>query len=207
MSFIPLELELRTARLRLRIAKADEQEIDFVWEATQYPGFNDGMLWDAPESKAELMRYAENIAIRWRSGDCFLFTFCDLQEGRPLGRITLEEAGSGWSVGFWTHPKFQGAGFASEALGEISRFAFEVLAVEELFASHVDWNIASRRVLEKNGFLFRFRREREMGKSGGWVSEETLALTCERWRSSARLFPAGEDAIDHSSHGPSDIGS
>jgi RimJ/RimL family protein N-acetyltransferase len=47
-----------------------------------------------------------------------------------------------------------GKGYASEAMGELIRVAFQVLQLPSLFARVVPQNTASVKVLEKHGFVF-----------------------------------------------------
>ncbi len=163
----------------LRMARVDE--IDFVWDATRYAGFNDGMMWNKPESKEELEAFAGNIQGRWSSGDGYLFTFRDKETGHPIGRIVLERRSGGWNAGFWTHPKYQGAGYASEALGGLLHFCFETLGVKIVNASHAEWNIASRTVMERNGFRFKLRIEEGFERDGEWIAEDVLSLSRDQW--------------------------
>lgn len=179
MKNVPLDCCIETERLVLRIAQVEE--IDFVWDATRYPGFNDGMLWDTPESKEELESFAGNVEERWRTGEAFVFTFHEKAKGEPRGRIAVEKRFSGWNVGFWTHPKWQGAGFASEALAGVLRFGFEDLGLKQVTAFHAEWNIASRKVLERNGFRFKVHIEEGFEKNGEWIAQDTLSLSRDQW--------------------------
>ena len=179
MISVPVDYGIETPRLRLGMASA--AETDFVWDATRYAGFNDGMMWNTPESKAELDQFAGNVPERWRAGEGYLFTFCDGASGAPLGRISLERRAGGWNTGFWTHPKYQGAGYATEALSGILRFGFEELGLKVIGACHAEWNIASRKVLERNGFRFRRHIEEGFEKDGEWVAQDSLALSRDQW--------------------------
>ena len=179
MQSIPVDLSIETERLVLRMASVEET--DFVWDATQYPGFNDGMYWNKPDSREEIYEFAANIEDAWLAGECFLFTFYDKTSGDPLGRIAIEQSCSAWSVGFWTHPKKQGFGYASEALGGGLRFVFEVLELEEIRACHAVWNLASRKVLERNGFRFRVHTAEGFQKGGEWVAQDSLSLFRDQW--------------------------
>jgi ribosomal-protein-alanine N-acetyltransferase len=55
-------------------------------------------------------------------------------------------------VGYWLGENYWGQGIASSALKCIVKFAFNKLNIERIFAVPLEQNIASRRVLEKNGF-------------------------------------------------------
>lgn len=179
MKSVPLDYCIETERLLLRISKADE--VNFVWDATRYHGFNDGMMWNKPESKEELEAITGNVPERWKSGEGYLFTFNEKTNMQPLGRIVIERRCGGWNAGFWTHPKFQGAGFASEALAGLLGFCFEELELNRVDACHAEWNIASRTVLERNGFRFKGHFEEGFEKDGEWIAQDTLAITRDQW--------------------------
>ncbi|MBC2607766.1 GNAT family N-acetyltransferase [Pelagicoccus albus] len=194
MKSIPLGHTLETERLILRISS--NEEIDFVWDAVNSPGFLDGMMWNRPESKEELQRFSGNAQARWLAGDAYTFTFCDRLTGEPLGRILAEKRFSKWNFGFWTHPKKQGAGYATEALSAILSFGFLELGIREATASHASWNLASKKVLENNGFRFRMRTEDGFERGGEWIALDSLSLSKDRWYESHVSSPFAEDTVD-----------
>lgn len=179
MKSIPLGYCIETERLVLR--RAIDEEIEFVWEATRYPGFNDGMMWNRPESREELSDFSGNIEGRWRNGEAFLFTYREKVTNCPVGRIVIERRFSEWNCGFWTHPKWQGAGYATEALAGVTNFVFEELEAKVVNASHAEWNVASRTVLERNGFRFKLHLDEGFEREGDWVALDKLSLTRDQW--------------------------
>lgn len=58
----------------------------------------------------------------------------------------------GAKVGYWVAHGRDGKGLASRAVGEVVRFAFETAGLHRLEAWTLVDNLASQRVLEKNGF-------------------------------------------------------
>ncbi len=58
-----------------------------------------------------------------------------------------------YELGFHLRAEHWGSGFASEAAGAVIGYAFDVLGARSLFAGHNPRNDASRRVLEKLGFV------------------------------------------------------
>jgi ribosomal-protein-alanine N-acetyltransferase len=56
------------------------------------------------------------------------------------------------NVGYWIDGNAQGRGLATRAVGEIVRFAFDELGLHRVEAGTLVDNVASQRVLEKNGF-------------------------------------------------------
>ncbi len=54
-------------------------------------------------------------------------------------------------LGYWVGVPYWGRGIATEAAGEVLRFAFDVLGLNRVYATHVPRNPASGRVMEKLG--------------------------------------------------------
>ncbi len=79
-----------------------------------------------------------------------------------LARLTAE-------VGYWLGEAFWGRGIATEALGLMTRYAFERFDFARLEAHVLDWNPASRRVLEKAGYALEGRQRAGSFKDGQLV--------------------------------------
>jgi len=72
-------------------------------------------------------------------------------------------------IGYELSPDQWGHGYASEAVAEIVRFGFDELGVHRITAWLVADNVASARVLEKNGFQLEGRlRDKEQYKGRYW---------------------------------------
>jgi len=55
-------------------------------------------------------------------------------------------------IGYWIGEPYWGKGYATEAVKQLTRFAFEELGLLRIYAGVYDYNNASMRVLEKAGF-------------------------------------------------------
>jgi ribosomal-protein-alanine N-acetyltransferase len=77
-------------------------------------------------------------------------------EDRVVGRITLNTIVRGpfqsCSLGYWVGREHNGRGLASRAVAEIKRVAFDELGLHRIEASVLLHNVASQRVLDRNGF-------------------------------------------------------
>ena len=152
MKVIPLNTVLQTDRLQLRAVSLSD--IDLVWSASRIPGFNDGMVWEPPQNKDDLIPIAENNIRAWEEGRSFTFTM-DLSKGHiPIGRIAIrcEDEPSVWNIGFWVHPDFWSQGYATEAAQAIIEFGFKELAASKITTAHATWNNPSKKVIKKLGF-------------------------------------------------------
>lgn len=59
-----------------------------------------------------------------------------------------------YEIGFHLRSKFWGKGLAGEAAAKVIDYAFDCLGAESLFAGHNPYNINSKKVLNKLGFIY-----------------------------------------------------
>ena len=180
---IAINTILFTKNYQLRIP--NETDVDFVFSATRYTGFNNWMLWDAPDQKREIVEALERNIKGWKEGRDYNFTI-ETQEVVPtrLGRISIHktEEKSVWSIGYWTHPRQQAKGIMTEALECIVEFGFRRLGAQRLQACYAIENKASEKVLIKNGFKFECHLEQGFKKKGQWIPENKMVLDYQSWR-------------------------
>lgn len=173
---IPINYTLKSPNYWLRIPS--QSDIDFVFDASRFPGFNDGMLWDPPENISELEAALQKTIKSWEKGKGYSFTILSKVNNQRLGRISIRKvnAEETWNIGFWTHPKSQSKGVMSETLASIVELGFEVLGATKITAHHAVWNKASEKVLLNNGFKFAKYIKKGFQKNGKWVSENEMQL-------------------------------
>ncbi|HEX5994701.1 MAG TPA: GNAT family protein [Jiangellales bacterium] len=79
------------------------------------------------------------------------------KSGRVVGRITLNgivrSCFQSCSTGYWVGAADNGRGFATAAVREVVRVAFEELGLHRVQAETLLHNVRSQRVLERNGFI------------------------------------------------------
>jgi ribosomal-protein-alanine N-acetyltransferase len=121
--------------------------------------------------------------------------FIFVGEGRQaelVGGITLSNirrrAAQFVNLGYWMGEVHAGKGIMTEAVGVTLPFIFETLDLHRVHAAFLPTNMASRRVLEKNGFVEEGFAERYLQINGRWEDHVLMGLTEERW-SLARLSP------------------
>jgi ribosomal-protein-alanine N-acetyltransferase len=78
-------------------------------------------------------------------------------DGRVVGRITLNGIVRGafqsCSVGYWVGEEHNGKGYAGAALRHVMTLAFDHLGLHRIQAETLVHNVASQKVLERNGFV------------------------------------------------------
>lgn len=116
--------------------------------------------------------------------------FIFLPEGRKevlAGGITLSNirrrAAQFVNLGYWMGQQYAGRGLMSEAVGVTLPFIFETLELHRIHAAFLPHNMASRRVLEKNGFAEEGYAQNYLQINGRWEDHVLMGLTRERWDS------------------------
>jgi RimJ/RimL family protein N-acetyltransferase len=103
--------------------------------------------------------YPDDGAAEWiaqavpkcEAGEWYVFAITR-DDGQAVGLIGLiGESERGAEMGYWVGGPFMNEGFATQAVRLLLEFAFSELGLERVFATPLERNLASRRVLEKNG--------------------------------------------------------
>lgn len=173
---------IETQRCMLRCVSLED--IPHVFSATRYQGFNDGMLWEPPTEKEELVEPYQRSIISWENGEAYTFTIEPKDSKNFIGRISIRkgEILGVWNIGFWTHPIYQGQGYMTECAQAIIDFGFSELKAEKIEACHALWNKASERVLQKIGMNYIEYVSQGFVKKEKWVEENRLGISREDWQ-------------------------
>lgn len=98
-----------------------------------------------------------------------VLNFAILDEGEIVGGIgiILQEDVYKMNVelGYWIAEPFWGKGIATIAVGLMAQYVFDTFAINRIVAEVFDYNKASMRVLEKNGFYLESVRRKGILKN------------------------------------------
>jgi [ribosomal protein S5]-alanine N-acetyltransferase len=112
-----------------------------------------------------------------------------------VGGITLSNirrrAAQFVSLGYWMGQSFAGKGLMTEGVGVIVPFVFETLDLHRIHAAFLPTNAASRRVLEKNGFVEEGFAKSYLQINGRWEDHVLMGLHRERWETSRVMTQRG----------------
>jgi len=118
--------------------------------------------------------------------DYGLFIFID-EGGREtlVGGISLSNvrrrAAQFVNLGYWMGQQYAGKGLMTEAVGACLPFVFDTLDLHRIHAAFLPGNNASRRVLEKNGFVEEGFAEKYLQINGRWEDHILFGLNRERY--------------------------
>ena len=119
--------------------------------------------------------------------DYSLFIFSRQGDRQVLvGGITLSNirrrAAQFVTLGYWMGQQWAGKGLMTEAVGVTLPFVFDTLDLHRIHAAFLPGNMASRRVLEKNGFVEEGFAEKYLQIDGRWEDHVLFGLVKERYQ-------------------------
>ena len=117
--------------------------------------------------------YTRGDAMRWiqhASTTLSESVFAIVVNGNAVGSIGLvakeDVYRKSMEIGYWLGEEFWGNGIITEAVGRVTDYGFEHFDIIRLYADVFEWNKASVRVLEKNGYTFEARLKKAVVKDG-----------------------------------------
>lgn len=165
-----LELGDEDALVELR---ARNEEFLRPWE----PARADGFL------KRESQRNQLRKGIADADADLAYWFGIFTPDDRLVGTITLANVVRGvWqnaTLGYFVDERYNGRGFATEAIQLLVELAFTELDLHRIQAAVMPRNPASRRALEKAGFRYEGESLRYLYIAGAWEDHDIFALTAE----------------------------
>ncbi len=151
---------LESNRLLLREWTANDVDDLYEYAQSDLVGPNAG--WKPHANKEESLSIV-NMFID--VGDTYAIQLKD--NGKVIGGIGLHDRKPDESleylkqleVGYVLNPDYWGNGYVPEAVERVKSFAFDELNIDLLWCGHYDYNMNSKRVNEKCGFIYRFTKE------------------------------------------------
>ena len=144
---------LRTEHLLLR--PWEERDADDLYAYARDPSVGPITGWPPHKSIEESRQILRTVL-------CVPHTFaiCLLQDGRPIGSISLKtgdktdmtDRSDECELGYWMGKPFWGRGLMPEAGRAVLRYAFCDLGMRAVWCGYYEGNDRSRRVQEKLGF-------------------------------------------------------
>ncbi|NER06542.1 MAG: GNAT family N-acetyltransferase, partial [Okeania sp. SIO3C4] len=112
----------------------------------------------------------------------YIYAVTHGETGHLIGMCSVEmrARSNGLEVAYWIGRKWWGHGYATEASKAVVDLAFKVTGTDEIFATCRVNNVASRRVLLKQGFEFIGLDETDTAASGR-VRVERYRVTRANW--------------------------
>ena len=135
--------------------------------------------WDGPESSDE---YFESLAVREQMMNnklIHMFTIIDPISGSYIGSADVRpyENNKIADIGFWIAKEFHGRGLGTKVVAELLHYSFNFLKLDAVEAFVFLENHASKKVLERNGFVLQGIEKNRLIKHGQKIDEWKLQIT------------------------------
>ncbi len=148
---------VRLTSRRLVLRPWRESDLADFYEYAKADGVGQMAGWvphrNVEESKKILNHFMEG-------GKCFALEY----EGKVIGSLGIEEYREdhypelthlqGREIGYVLSRDYWGRGLMPEAVRTVLRYLFETQKLDFILVGHFDWNLQSRRVIEKCGFHY-----------------------------------------------------
>ena len=122
---------------------------------------------------------------QWHNDLGFPFGVFDKETDEMVGRVALANVvWSAWqnaTLGYFIAEKWNGKGFATDAVRAVCGFGFEVARLHRVQAGVMPRNKGSLKVLANVGFRHEGFSPRYLNINGKWEDHEMFALTAEEW--------------------------
>jgi len=101
-------------------------------------------------------------------------------DGKLIGSISVEKKDDNAEIGYMLLKEYSNKGIGTETVRQVCTIAFKILSLEQITANVFPQNIASIRVLQKNGFKYKGAIPNAVIKDGNVYDLLIYVLTKEK---------------------------
>lgn len=182
MEYIPIPV-LETRRLLLR--KLNMQDAPHYFTRLGSSGrVTEHMLWDPHQDISESIASIQKTLARYGAGHCYRWGIALRSDNSLIGVIELlrfDETANACSFAYMLGEDFWGAGYGTEALEAVFRFAFMELKIETIVSDHFAENPASGAAMRKAGMRYVRALPGKYEKHGILHDALEYRITKEEW--------------------------
>lgn len=164
---------------RTELRTVEEADIGFLQAGMNHPEIRPYAGADTPYNRR---RYEQERFEQLADDDVLHLLVWDGSD--RLGDVSLApiDERRGWAnLGYWIHPDHQGRGYATEAARMVLTHGFDELRLHRISATIVGENDASKRVVEKLGFVHEGTKRDDAYLDGEYVDREVYAALSDEW--------------------------
>ena len=163
----------------VELCTVEREDLEFLQQGMNHPETRRYAGGDLPYNRP---RYEDELFETISGGD--VLHALVRAEGQRVGDVSLApiDERRGWAnLGYWVHPDHWGKGYATEAASFAVTHGFEELALHRVSATIVADNDASKRVVEKLGFVHEGTKRDDAFVGGEYVDREVYAALADEW--------------------------
>ena len=179
---VKLKLEIEGDKIKLRKLKLSDVDNIYKNMSKEIVRWTINIPW--PYKKENAVKFIRKSNYRIKNKKEFVFGIVLKETDEVIGCVGLHKINwknKNGEVGYWLGKKYWGKGLTSEAVSLMLRFAFKILKLHRVYAVVFEKNIASRRVLEKNGFKLEGILRECSFRYGKWHNELRFSMLKEEY--------------------------
>jgi RimJ/RimL family protein N-acetyltransferase len=182
-------LPLQTSRLILR--RFEERDIQPFSAYRSDPQVAKYQGWEAPFGLDSAARFVHEMMSRTpgEPGQWYQIAMELKASGEMIGDCAfqrLAEDHAQAEIGFTLARRYQGQGYATEAVGRLVDYLFQDLGLHRVRANCDPDNLASSELLKKVGMRYEGRFVESLWFKGAWADEEWYAMLDREWAARQR---------------------
>lgn len=162
----------------VELRTVETEDVEFLQEVVNHPRVRPTVFQKSPLNREQEREWVDSL------GEAEGFHFLVCGDGSPAGIAGLNDPVEPWGlaeVGYMVHPDQWNQGYATDAVRELCGYAFTERRYNKVTARAYETNPASRRVLEKVGFIEEGVFRQEAFVDGGFVDIYRYGLLAEEW--------------------------
>ncbi len=174
---------ISTERLRLR--RIERRDIDDIFDYSHNPETSRFLLWYPHDTKNTTKIYYKAIDKRYKNGDFFDWGIEEIKSGRMIGTCgftSISEIDEKAEIGYVINPRYQGQGYAMEAVMRVLKYGFYELGLERIEARFIIGNDASRKVMEKCGMVYEGTQRHGVKAKGKFYDVGVFAILSDEFK-------------------------
>ena len=141
---------------RITLRKITNNDLYDVFDYASNPNVSKYLLWSVHECPEQTAAYLRLVTKMYRAKKFYDFGVIDKASGRMIGSCgfsSIDIKTNTAEVGCVLNEKYWGRGLATEAVGELIRYAQTTLKLDKLYAEIMENNISSKKLFSKLGFI------------------------------------------------------
>ncbi|WP_255151191.1 GNAT family N-acetyltransferase [Halorarius halobius] len=162
----------------------EEDDLEFLKRLRNDPEIRHGMTFSRPENETAIEEWFEEH-VSETTGEGAQFLVCPRDApGDPVGFVSLfdvERPESHGDIAYFLDPDERGNGYATAAVELLVGYAIEEQRLHRVHAVALAGNEASRRVLERVGFVEEETRRAEKLVDGEFRDAVSYSILAEEW--------------------------
>ncbi|MBT6774081.1 GNAT family N-acetyltransferase [Candidatus Woesearchaeota archaeon] len=132
-----------------------------------------------PYPKDGAKKFIRRCHLKSKNKKGYFFVITNLENNNAIGGISLNEIDlkhKNAVLGYWLGKKHWGQGIMSEAVDLILKFGFKELKLHRISSDAFEPNIASQKVLKKNGFKVEGLLRETHFKHNKWQNQVAMSI-------------------------------